>query len=388
MVVKYCICDVMNILYLGMINDKFDGRNHEVRVAETMAKMGHNVYLVVQRKPKYEPGEKPKKLFIFPMPVDKGPLIYQMIGLGSGVKEKHLLSLDGIDKEKKFDIIFSSSASGAPLAYRLKKRYNCKSIVQVLDIPMWLIKNKELKTRLMYTRRWKKWVPYLMAANRLIVNNQITVEELPQLLEIFKIKGEFPGVRIIQYGITTQLIDEIPVQKESDQMIFLSRLVKHKGIDLLLKAVSLVKNAPKLVILGGGQERKKLEKLAIKLGINVEFKGGVSDKKKITEIKKSKFMIYTSTTESIAGLAPLESLYCEKPCICFDIRILKELYHNHVEYVPKGNVKELAKKIDELNNNKLYRVKKGKEGKVFVKNNLTNEVFVRKMIKVFKKEMG
>ena len=92
----------------------------------------------------------------------------------------------------------------------------------------------------------------------------------------------------------------------------------------------------------------------------------------IKEIKKSKFMIYTSITEDIPGLSPAEALYCKVPCICFDLKVLREWYQKSVEYVPLKDVNALARKIDELNSDGAYLEKRGKEGKEFVKENLTD----------------
>ena len=374
----------MNIIYIAMGGTKFDNRSHEIRVAEKMAEEGNNVFMITERVPRYGIGEKPKNLQIFSMPLNERSMRYQLIGFGNRITHKHMVSLDKMLGGIEFDAIFSSSASGAELALKLKKKYGGKTIIQILDIPMWLLKNKNARIRISYRYRWKKWCSFLLKVDRLIVNNKITIEELPEAINLLKLRGKIPDVHYVKYGITTHLLNKIPGYEEQDQMIFLSRLVKHKGVDLLLKAVSLAKNAPKLVVLGDGEERENLEKISKKLGINVEFKGGVSEEQKVIGIKKSKFMIYTSTTESISGIAPNESLYCEKPCICFDIRVLRDNYNDYVEYVPRGDLKELAKKIDELNSRPSYRKRRGRDGKKYIINNLTTDVHAEQILNIMK----
>jgi len=376
----------MNILFIGKDHTNYDSKSHEIGVAEIMAKEGNKVTLLVDRMPKFERDKIPKKMRIFPMPLNTGPFIKYFFGIYKRLTEEHLKPIDKIAKKEEFDVIFSSAASGAELVYKLKKRYNCKSsVVQVLDLPVWLLNSRNPKDRFIYRYYWKRWLPYILKADKVVVSNNVTEEDFPRVLKDLKIKyRKIPEIFVVNYGIIIELMNKIPNQKKRNQMIFVSRLVKHKGVDLLIRAAALAKNPPKLVIVGDGNQRKFLEKLAIKKGIDVVFRGALSNRDKIIEIKRSKFSIYTSTTEQIAGLFPIESLYCKTPCICFDIRILRDLYGRFVEYVPKYDVTALANKIDELNSNKAYRKKHEKEGKIFVKNNLTTEIHAKQISKIFK----
>ena len=107
---------------------------------------------------------------------------------------------------------------------------------------------------------------------------------------------------------------------------------------------------------GGGEEKQKLVRLANQAKVNCEFKGNVNDQEKWIEIKKSMFMVFPTSFEGF-GMPPMEALYCEIPCICTDIPILKEVYQDKIEYFKENNVNDLCKKIEFLIKNKKYREK-------------------------------
>jgi len=83
-----------------------------------------------------------------------------------------------------------------------------------------------------------------------------------------------------------QLIEKLNIDKGKFIVGSLSRLVPHKGVDVLLKAVPLVlKEIPNahFLFLGGGPLESELKKIAGRLGLNdsITFYGFVKDQKKV-----------------------------------------------------------------------------------------------------------
>ena len=96
-------------------------------------------------------------------------------------------------------------------------------------------------------------------------------------------------------------------QKEK-LIIFVGRLEYVKGCDIFLRALALLKlDDFKLLVLGGGSQKKNLQSLSAKLGLkNLEFLGSVSDIQNY--YKKAKIIVSSSRFEGL-GNALIESAF-------------------------------------------------------------------------------
>ena len=96
-------------------------------------------------------------------------------------------------------------------------------------------------------------------------------------------------------------------QKEK-LIIFVGRLEPVKGCDIFLRALALLKlDDFKLLVLGGGSQKKSLQNLSEKLGLkNLEFLGAVSDIQNY--YKKAKIIVSSSRFEGL-GNALIESAF-------------------------------------------------------------------------------
>ena len=96
-------------------------------------------------------------------------------------------------------------------------------------------------------------------------------------------------------------------QKEK-LIIFVGRLEPVKGCDIFLRALALLKlDDFKVLVLGGGSQKKSLQNLSAKLGLkNLEFLGSVSDIQNY--YKKAKIIVSSSRFEGL-GNALIESAF-------------------------------------------------------------------------------
>ena len=90
-------------------------------------------------------------------------------------------------------------------------------------------------------------------------------------------------------------------QKEK-LIIFVGRLEHVKGCDIFLRALALLKlDDFKLLVLGGGSQKKSLQSLSAKLGLkNLEFLGSVSDIQNY--YKKAKIIVSSSRFEGLGNV--------------------------------------------------------------------------------------
>lgn len=142
---------------------------------------------------------------------------------------------------------------------------------------------------------------------------------------------------------------------------YFGRLKKYKSIDHLIHAFNvIVKNIPdaKLVIIGDGDFRPGLEKLARNLGIinSVMFTGYVNETEKVQWLNRAWFMVNTSLKEGW-GLTVIESNACGTTVIGSDVPGLRDAIKDGETGLlyQYGNIKELSEKILLLINDEVLR---------------------------------
>ncbi len=171
-------------------------------------------------------------------------------------------------------------------------------------------------------------------------------------------------INIICYGIPEIAIPKAQRLhynlKESDfAIISIGRLVKRKGYQYLFEAIYRLKNSSiKLLIIGEGEEKEKLEILANELRINSQiiFLGFVSEEEKNRYLSLADIFVLPSLHEG-QGIVFLEAMYFGLPIITTDnggqTDFLKENITGFL--VPVKNVEKLAEKIRLLLTNEELR---------------------------------
>lgn len=139
--------------------------------------------------------------------------------------------------------------------------------------------------------------------------------------------------------------------KSQKTILFLGRLVKVKGVNVLLKALANCLDL-KLLIAGDGEQKKELEELAIKLNAPAKFLGTVTGIAKLELLQSCDLVVIPSIilpdgrTEG-TPLVCLEAFACAKAVIASDVGGLSSLVINDkVGYLCQpNNIEELREKI-------------------------------------------
>ena len=184
-------------------------------------------------------------------------------------------------------------------------------------------------------------------------------------LEEFKHKGFDTSNFTIIYNAIDQDIFHFTVKNKNPEptVTYFGRLKKYKSVDHLFHAFAKVhKTIPnaKLNILGRGDFREYLEKLAVELGIdkNVKFFGFVDENTKQIELTKSYCVVNTSLKEGW-GITNIEANACGTPVISANSPGLRDSVKDGVsgtlyEY---GNIDQLAEHITKIFTDEEYRNK-------------------------------
>ncbi|SFL12206.1 Glycosyltransferase involved in cell wall bisynthesis [Lachnospiraceae bacterium KH1T2] len=130
-------------------------------------------------------------------------------------------------------------------------------------------------------------------------------------------------------------------------LLFVGRLSAEKNIGIILSAIAIAKSSWKLIIVGDGDEKNALQKLAEELMISdrVTFIGWSKDPWKYAQ--EASALVLSSLYEG-SPLAAIEALSCGLPVIANESSKVNEIIiHEKNGYMyPDNNIKELAEILD------------------------------------------
>jgi len=174
-----------------------------------------------------------------------------------------------------------------------------------------------------------------------------------------------------------------------NDIIYVGRLVKEKGVDTLIRAISILKNNHphlKVAILGEGHSIDELKSLAKKLDVEnqLHFLGYVDQR--ISYIQQSKILVLPSQREGF-GRTLIEAMACEVAVVGSNVEGIKDIIQDKIngrlfEY---NNYQELALVLKELLDSERIRIAIAQQGHQSYLLNYTSKVFNRKIKEVYER---
>jgi glycosyltransferase involved in cell wall biosynthesis len=132
---------------------------------------------------------------------------------------------------------------------------------------------------------------------------------------------------------------------------YLGRLKKYKSIDHLVRAFAIVKahlGEARLVVLGEGDARVQLERLANELGIReaIRFAGFVDEDEKVRQLQRMHVVANPSAKEGW-GLTVIEANACGVPVVASDVPGLRDSVRDGETGLlyDYGDIEQLAEKL-------------------------------------------
>jgi glycosyltransferase involved in cell wall biosynthesis len=293
----------------------------------------------------------------------------------------------------KPDIVFAhESRQGTPaLAALYKNRIGYKLVVDQHDFyhkisnhPWW----KKILRSLDYFLFRKFIVDYsLKRADKIVA---VTQETRDFLTKIHKINPK--DISLIHLGVDTSsfkfdnkcrigIRKKFRIKKNDVVLVFSGTIVRRKGVELLLEAVSEIKNKNiKLMIVGSGQldYMKELKGLAKKLGIyNKTIFTGF--------IKKNDVKDYFSAAD--IGVWPgnnsvsiMEAMACKLPIVMVDLQLSHLVSYNNGFKFSQHNKKELKTQLEKLIQNKNLRLKLANNSVSVIKKYYSYDAIAKKFL--------
>ncbi len=232
-----------------------------------------------------------------------------------------------------------------------------------------LLKGKLLITDWLEVWGKKNWIEYLgffkgyLAfiiewLSTKIPNNIISISDFTtkRLIHDFKVNKK----KISTFPCGIELEDIKQAKSQSDRhsdCIFVGRLLKHKNVDMMIRAIKYVADhgqpTIRCLIIGDGPEKPYLEKLANRLNLqkNITFLGFIAEHKDVyAYMKSSKIFVFPSAREGF-GIVVLEANACGLPVLAVksDFSASADLISENVNgYLLDPSPEEIGKAIINL----------------------------------------
>lgn len=170
---------------------------------------------------------------------------------------------------------------------------------------------------------------------------------------------------------------EIPTRREPPfRIISVGRLLPWKGFELGLRAFARFHArfpGSEYWLIGDGSERKRLERLAIKLGLSQAtiFWGQMSRERTIAFLSECDILLFPSLHDS-GGCVSVEAMAAGRPVVCFDLggpalQVTEETGIKVPARRPEQALTDFTSAIEQLALDPARRVKLGEAGRVRVK---------------------
>ena len=159
-------------------------------------------------------------------------------------------------------------------------------------------------------------------------------------------------IHVILNGISKQIKEYNPIKEriyDFPYYVYVGNIKKHKGIDVLIKAINEVNKRGfyiRLVLIGDYERIKTKDRYVMDLlksaGDNILFTGVLSNNKLYDIVSQALALVLPTHYEGF-GIPPLESLYLGGNAIITDLPVLREVYSElPVVFFKDGDIKALA----------------------------------------------
>ena len=253
--------------------------------------------------------------------IDEVPKDIPVIDLGASRLRFSWLRLASVLRREKPDVLFSTSSGGnlvAALAHRIAFDPNRRLVLSERNTFSQVRREKRSPWLpvVAMTRRFYSRADRIIAVSEGVAKDLIQTLALPEEL-VTAIHN--PVVDEELYELSEQPIDHPWVQQGTPIVLAVGRLVPQKDYPLLLRAFTRIRERrrARLIVLGEGESRRSLERLAERLGVrdDVDFAG--FKKNPFPFMRNCTVFVLSSRFEGLPG-ALIQAMACGAPVISTD----------------------------------------------------------------------
>jgi glycosyltransferase involved in cell wall biosynthesis len=358
-------------------------------LAKKLAENNHQIWVITNKiEDESYPSQKNIKIVFVP------PVLIYRGGLPPSIKNnfQYLINATRVGskliKENNIDVIHSNNFTPALAGNFIALLTSQTHITSIWDI-----------FTLCGCDYWKKWVKQTKISKiNQFIGPLFEKVVLKIKCDVFHTISEASKEDLLRFGakkpiqVISPTIEEIPPQnvvQNNKQFICVGRLVFYKNVEILIKAIKIVKEKEKevkLIIVGGGPYLETLQKTIdnLQLQNNIIIKGYVNAKEKTELIAQSNALLFPSLCEGF-GLVILEAFQQKRPVLVSNIPPMSDIIRdeNTGFILNSQNEQEWAEKIIHLINYPQNSISMGENGYLDLKENYNQEFFYKNIINMY-----
>ncbi len=247
--------------------------------------------------------------------------------------------------EGNFDAVFivpdmSNDATLYKQSLAMAKSTGAVTVLVNFESPNWF--NEGNKTP-RPEERWKHWQATSAFSDVVVSSANTSADYARQYYQ----PAEDCVFAVAPPSINTPAADLVRAMqlKPEQQIICISRFgaqSEHKNIESLTALLSEATRGYTFALIVGtaslpeAQELETLRDAFAEHDVTLKLLHGISDIEKFEQIARSKCMVFPSLFEGF-GYPPIECLYMGRPCIAYDLPVLREFSGGLPTFVPKGD---------------------------------------------------
>lgn len=196
------------------------------------------------------------------------------------------------------------------------------------------------------------------------------------------------GVEVLHYGIPRR--PESPILSETPTVAFAGRLVREKGVDILIRAFAkIIKELPSatLIIAGDGPERERIKRLisSSNLKSHVELHGHLHHTEIDGMLNRAWVQAVPSVWSEPFGITAAEAMMRGTAVVATASGGLKEIIENGKNgfVVPPGDVDALAERLLLLLRDRNLAETIGRAGRIRSESRLSEESFLHRLFEIY-----
>jgi glycosyltransferase involved in cell wall biosynthesis len=322
--------------------------------------------------------------------------IFKMIhDLGKSYRDLLYMTRLGRSIRGNFDIINCHNFTSEWAAFEAKKRLKIPIVWMCNEPPYWFRKisffgTKQSAAGIVNFPLYEMWGKYVVKnIEEIIVLDELNKKEVKTVfqrnavlirsgIDIERFRDAKAGELRRKYGLA----------EDDFVLLQVGTLVEYKRFqDSILALKTLANRRVKLMIIGKGPEKTRLERLATDLGIreNVIFTGTIDEEDLPMHYASSDVLLFPAI--QTWGLTVIEAMANSKPVIVSSGAGVSEIIQNEVNglIVPPKSPSEIASKVKMLQDNPYMRKYIGENAQKYVIKNLSWRKYAIGCLRIFQK---
>lgn len=202
---------------------------------------------------------------------------------------------------------------------------------------------------------------------------------------------------VVPNPVNTEIFSPSVENKKENLILFVGRIIPHKGVVYLLKAFLQANlGGYRLLCIGSKQAPKSKEVMRARrraywlkcksfAGPNIQFQDGFSERELIKYLRRARVFVFPSLEEGF-GLALLEAMACGLPCVVNNIEPLSEIVGNAGLKVNVHDTKTFADTIVALLENPELQRELSLKARLRAKKFFSHKVIIPKIRECLKAE--